>query len=682
MRSNIKAGSAYVELLLKDGAFIRKLRTAGQKLKAFGSDMQAMGRTLAMASAAILVPMAMATKTFADFDDKMREVKAVTQATSKEFAAMAAHAKHLGATTSFTAIEVAGLKAEIGRAGFSTKEVDAMTESVLNLSRATGTDATQSAGIMAATLRQFNLEAKDSGRVADALTVAANKSFTSVEGLGESLSYAGPVAADANMSLEETLAILGALGNVGIQGSNSGTAVRRLVTLNAAEAEKLKGIFGVDFLDAAGNARRLVDTLDDVAKATNKMPTGERAKKFNDAFGLLGITGASAISKNVVAVRDLENALYGAEGAAAATAKEMDAGIGGSIRILQSAAEGAKIAIGEALAPAVEVLAEKLTQLADATRDASNNNQEAVNSFASGGLVLAGYAVALTGVGGAYKYLGWSLGGLAKMSADLAKVTGMARLGPYGAALAAGMVAKSLIDTNTALSSAAADKKAAQPIGDIGEIDKLKQRLEIISEKDVLDPESFKQAESAVKSLEKDFGPLGITIDQATNSITGLENAFAMIDATRVLKNAETQITTLKEQIKSIGAGDPAKLAGLEAKLKMFAHLAKEARMELDGVGTLAASSVNSSQKGKAAAAAAQAEESKIQTLAKQIGEQMKSLHRRDGAGTYGGQDLANRLTKTYTSIGQLNLAELKRNNALTASVLEVLKQNPGLVGA
>ena len=56
-------------------------------------------------------------------------------------------------------------------------------------------------------------------RVADGLTAAANKSFNSVESLGEALKYAGPVAADANMSLEETLAILGSLGNMGIQGS-------------------------------------------------------------------------------------------------------------------------------------------------------------------------------------------------------------------------------------------------------------------------------------------------------------------------------------------------------------------------------------------------------------------------------------------------------------------------------
>ncbi|MFN3194289.1 MAG: phage tail tape measure protein [Aureliella sp.] len=94
---------------------------------------------------------------------------------------------------------------------------------------------------------------------------AANKSFNSVESLGEALSYAGPVAADANMSLEETLAILGTLGNIGIQGSSAGNALKRLLTLSAAESEKFQKVFGVATMDVAGNARPLVDVLGEVA---------------------------------------------------------------------------------------------------------------------------------------------------------------------------------------------------------------------------------------------------------------------------------------------------------------------------------------------------------------------------------------------------------------------------------
>ena len=105
---------------------------------------------------------------------------------------------------------------ELGRAGFKPEQIERMTAAVMNMARATGTDATQASGIMAATIRQFGMEAGEATRVADGLTAAANKSFNTVESLGDALSYAGPVAADANMSLEETLAILGTLGNMGM----------------------------------------------------------------------------------------------------------------------------------------------------------------------------------------------------------------------------------------------------------------------------------------------------------------------------------------------------------------------------------------------------------------------------------------------------------------------------------
>jgi len=151
------------------------------------------------------------------------------------------------------------------------------------------------------------------------------------------------------MSLEETLAILGTLGNLGIQGSEAGTALRRLLTLSAAESEKFQKVFGVATKDAQGNARNLVDVLGEVSAATANMGTGDRAEAFNEVFGLLGITSASAIGKTVTDTRQLPSEIQNAGGIAAKTAADMDAGIGGAFRVLKSSVEGVAIAIGEAL---------------------------------------------------------------------------------------------------------------------------------------------------------------------------------------------------------------------------------------------------------------------------------------------------------------------------------------------
>lgn len=419
--ADIRAGRAYVELFLKN-SLTKGLAGARKELDSFGKATIGLGMKIAAMGATAALPIAYMTDTFMRFDDAMRLVGAVSQSTDAELKSLTATAKKLGATTSFTAIQVAGLMGELGKAGFSAKEVEKMTKAVLDLARATGTDAVLSSGIMAATLRQFGMGASEATRAADALTVAANASFNSVESLGESLSYAGPVAADFGMSLEDTLAILGALGNVGIQGSNAGTAVRRLLTLGAAEADKLKGIFGVAFQDAAGNARPLVDVLDEVNTATKHLGTAARAAKFNEAFGLLGITGASVIANNAVSIRDLREQLSKAGGVAAETAKKMDGGLGGAFRRMMSAIEAVQLSIGEALAPMLTSLAEKVEKAAGAVIKFVDANQQVISTIALsvGGLILAGGALVTIGLAAKAAAFGLGVMGVAVMPAVIA----------------------------------------------------------------------------------------------------------------------------------------------------------------------------------------------------------------------------------------------------------------------
>lgn len=396
---NIRAGGAYVEIFAKDGAFQQALTRVQNKMKAVGTAMRSVGSSMTIGSAAMGAPMVLALRQFTAFDDAIRMTGAVSQATGPQLQQLTDKARELGASTSFTAAQVALLMGELGRAGFSPDQIEDMTGAVLDLSRATGTDATLSAGIMASTIRQFGMEAGSAVRVADVLTAAANKTFNSVEGLGEAMQYAGPVAASMGMDLEQTAAILGTLGNVGIQGSEAGTALRRLLTITGAEAQKLQEIFGVAFLDASGNVRPLVDTLGEVAQATNGLSSGERVKKFNDAFGLLGITAAGAIGSVAADTRALEADLRKAGGTARTTAQQMDAGLGGSLRILMSAIEGVSLAFGDALAPALQVLARGGQAVANAFRQFLTDFPAVaqIAAGAVGGFFALGVALTATG---------------------------------------------------------------------------------------------------------------------------------------------------------------------------------------------------------------------------------------------------------------------------------------------
>jgi TP901 family phage tail tape measure protein len=397
--SSVRMGRAFVEIGADTRKLFAALKNINTRIGKLGSSMAGLGTRMMGVGAAMAAPIALATRQFASFDDAIRLTGAVSGASGAALQSLNDRARELGATTSFTAVQVANLMGELGRAGFKPDEINAMTGAVLDLARATGTDAALSAGIMAATLRQFGLGAEDATHAADMLTFAANATFNTVEKLGESLKYAGPVAKSLGMSMEDTLAILGALGNVGIQGSEAGTALRRLGVISAGAGEKLQELFGVSNTDAAGNLKPLIQILDEINEATKSMTVAERTKRMAEAFGLLGITSANVLSGSAASVTDLRDRMDQMSGTARKTAKEMDAGLGGSFRIALSAIEGTALAIGDALAPSLQKTIDFIGQTAGAITAFVKENQAMVVSITQGiaAFIAAGAALLVIG---------------------------------------------------------------------------------------------------------------------------------------------------------------------------------------------------------------------------------------------------------------------------------------------
>jgi TP901 family phage tail tape measure protein len=426
----VRAGRAFVEIGADPRKLFAALKGLERNFRRIGSSATEMGAKITAIGAGIAVPIALAVRQFASFDDAIRATAAVSGASGDSLQMLTDRARELGRTTSFTAVQVANLMTELGRAGFSPDQINVMTASVLSLARATGTDATLAAGIMSATLRQFSLDAGEAARVSDVLTKAANSTFNTVEGLGESLKYAGPVAASLGMSLEDTVAILGTLGNVGIQGSEAGTALRRLSVISAATGEQLQSLFGVSNVDAAGNLKPLVDVLDEISKATATMPVAERTAKMSQAFGLLGITSANVLSQTAGGVRGLAAELRNASGTADQTAQMMDAGLGGSFRVAMSAIEGAGLALADGLEPGLKSVTNVITGVTGGLTTLLKNNKELVATFGTGLAVFTASGAALMGVGLSMRAVAFSIAGLTTalnlLSAPFVTVGGLA----------------------------------------------------------------------------------------------------------------------------------------------------------------------------------------------------------------------------------------------------------------
>jgi len=107
-----------------------------------------------------------------NFEFQMAKVQAITGATSEEMKNLTSNAKALGASTKFTATEVAGLQEEYAKLGFSTDEILNTTEATLMLAEATGSDLAQAANIAGQVLRAFKLDALETQRVTDVMALS------------------------------------------------------------------------------------------------------------------------------------------------------------------------------------------------------------------------------------------------------------------------------------------------------------------------------------------------------------------------------------------------------------------------------------------------------------------------------------------------------------------------------
>ena len=402
--NTIRAGAAYVEVTAETSKLQRNLTSAQAQLQAFGRTCTTVGKDLLMFSGAMAVPLVMAAKSFAGFDDSMRLVQAVTQATDNDFKALTVTAQRLGRETSFTAQQVADAMVSLGRMGFAPAEIQKAIADVLNLARATGTELAEAGDIAANSLRIFGLEAGKMSDVSDVLTVTANSSAQTLIDLFEALKMGGPQAAAAGESIRETSASLAILANLGIKGSLAGTALRKSFSQFAKVKvqEQLRAV-GVETLDANGNLRKMAEIMRDIAKVMQTMPTAEKLAFAEEIFDIRGSLAGLTLTANTDELDAMMAKLLDVEGVAADTAQKMDAGLGGSFRLLMSAVEGAMNAIAAAMNGTLQPLITKVTDVINVFTQWIERNQGLVTAFA---VVVAGAAtlgVALIAIGVAAK---------------------------------------------------------------------------------------------------------------------------------------------------------------------------------------------------------------------------------------------------------------------------------------
>ena len=272
-----------------------------------------------------------------EYEKSLSVLAAILGTTKEGIQDLSEQAQNLGATTVYTAREVAELQTELAKLGYSTKEIMNMAPSVLDFAQATGSSLADAASLAGAALRMFEKDTTHTTEFIDKMSAATTKSALNFSFLNNAMSTVAPVANAFGFKIEEVLALLGQLANAGFDASSAATATRNILLKLADANGKLATALG-----------QPVTNLDDLIKGLVSLK--DRGIDLGEALELTDKRSVAAFNTflsgtdNVIHLRD---ELVSADGWAHKMAETMGDNMEGSLKSLDSAWQGLNLHINQ-----------------------------------------------------------------------------------------------------------------------------------------------------------------------------------------------------------------------------------------------------------------------------------------------------------------------------------------------
>lgn len=347
-------------------AFVRRgaLATSLSFLKVRGATLAANQSFLAGAAAVAI--FAKSVKLAADLQENLNVFAETAGATADEMDRVAGAARQLGADVTLPSVS-AGDAAEamtgLAKAGLSVQESISGARGVLQLATAAQISNADATELSASALNAFGLSGGQAAHVADLLTGSANATQGSITDIGIALQQSSAVARQANLSLEDTVALLSLLAKNGIRGSDAGTSLRTaILRLIAPTKQALKVLdeLGIVVQDAQGNFRP--EVFDEFARANERFSDRQAATNARIVFGQDAIRAYSIAAREGVAGLDAMRAKTDDFGAAQRLAEARTQGLSGAVNGLVSNLETLGTNVGSFTLGPLSALAKGLTE--------------------------------------------------------------------------------------------------------------------------------------------------------------------------------------------------------------------------------------------------------------------------------------------------------------------------------
>lgn len=312
----------------------------------------------------IVSTLATTIETGADFIDMMTTVGAISGATENQMSGLSETAQTLGLRTMFMSKDIASGMKYLAMAGNDANQIQEMISGAAMMANATGMELGGKGGaadLLTNIMRTFKLDGQQAADiVGDQLTKAALASNVSMADLAESIKYSAASMVTLKQQLPQVAAMIGTLGNAGIQGSMAGTSIRNMAdyltqsitnpNFKGAKALAKLGLGKQDFVDANGDLQDFAVILEKIGTAAQGLSTVDQNAVFKSIFGVRGMRAAVAIIRDTEGYFDLLNQIQNnSAGFAEEVVKKRMETFAGKIDIVQSATENLMTTFSKAL---------------------------------------------------------------------------------------------------------------------------------------------------------------------------------------------------------------------------------------------------------------------------------------------------------------------------------------------
>lgn len=284
------------------------LATMSTNVNRLNKNTKGLGKTLThvFASAVMLqalnkfkMGIAAANKEVFEFNKTFKQIEGITGTSGKALDILKKKTLDVSNTTEHASTAIAKAVLSISKMGFTLEQSLAVVPHVADLATSSIVELDEATRVAVQTMKSYQMEASDMEHIVNTIQGTVSKTAINFDEFSQSMKFVAPIAQALNINLEETSAMIGKLGDVGIKGSLAGTTLKNMFLNIMKPSNDVRAI--LKNLNVEGKG------FNEILKAMNKV--GIPISSFLETFNKRAIAGSLALAEMTDATDELREAL-------------------------------------------------------------------------------------------------------------------------------------------------------------------------------------------------------------------------------------------------------------------------------------------------------------------------------------------------------------------------------------